>query len=322
MLVQEIPLENIDFNDERYRMSYFRDPTAVRRSVAAVGLLNPPWLWQAQAGAPYTIICGYQRLLAGRDLNQRAISARIYRADDLSALDAFRLALFDNLAVRAFNPVEKAKILQRLRQDFQMPGAEIVSQYHRLLDLPPQRAVLEDYLRLAIAPTERQIALVQDRISLPTALRLTRLAAPDAAALFRLMTELRLGVNRQREMFDWLEEIARASGRSVAQVATQPEIEALLSAGHQSPGERAESVRQLLRAWRFPHLTQQEARFQVHATALCLPPGLRLLHDPQFEDPWVRIELTFTSAPELRTAAQSLLNLADHPALRNLLDLL
>ena len=64
MIVQEIKLETVDFADERFRMSYFRDPAAVRRSVAAVGLLNPPLLWQDRDGAPYgisAVISGYWR---------------------------------------------------------------------------------------------------------------------------------------------------------------------------------------------------------------------------------------------------------------------
>src|SRR5215471_5582935 len=100
MIVQEIKLETVDFADERFRMSYFRDHAAVRQSVAAVGLVNPPLLWQDREGAPYRIICGYQRLLACRDLEQRQIPARVYRPEQLSPLAAFRMSLFDNLAVR------------------------------------------------------------------------------------------------------------------------------------------------------------------------------------------------------------------------------
>src|SRR5262249_8526659 len=159
-----------------------------------------------------------------------------------------------------------------------------LSTYHRLLGLPPQRPTMDDYFNLATLPQAMQEALLREELSLESARRLTRFPRSDAEALFRLIAALRPGVNRQRELIDWLEEIAGRLGWSMARVAQQPEIEACLNAIHLTPVQRAELVRERLRAQRFPHLVEQEERLRAQVPALGLKPPLRLTHDPPFED--------------------------------------
>src|SRR5262249_13540394 len=154
--------------------TYYRSYEALQASIAAVGLLNPPVLWQAVDGGRYVIVCGYQRLLACRDLQYPSVPAQVYRAAEKPALDAFRMNLLDNLTVRTLNPVEKAMVIRRLRLVFQVPVETILSTYHRLLGLPPQRPTMDDYFNLATLPQAMQEALLREELSLESARRLTR----------------------------------------------------------------------------------------------------------------------------------------------------
>ena len=47
----------------------------------------------------------------------------VYSAAELSAQQAFLFALHDNLGCRALNAVEKGRILLRLQQSHDQPGA-------------------------------------------------------------------------------------------------------------------------------------------------------------------------------------------------------
>ena len=96
MIIQEIALEQINFEDETFRITEQLDSVPVHDSLREIGQLNPVLLLE---GYPQkTIVCGFRRLRALTQLSQTRACARILDGNTFDSRKAFHLALWDNLS--------------------------------------------------------------------------------------------------------------------------------------------------------------------------------------------------------------------------------
>ena len=76
-----------------------------------MGLINPVILKRNQdADGGYTIVCGYQRIMACQELGQVGIEAKVI--DGLNDEEILLLVLHDNLSSRGFNEIENGIVIK------------------------------------------------------------------------------------------------------------------------------------------------------------------------------------------------------------------
>ncbi len=111
----EVALDNTDLSSEnydKYLFRYGRDSVAVEESIRKVGLINPVILKKSlDANETYSVICGYQRIMACQKLGQVSIEAKVI--DGLKDEEILLLVLHDNLSSRGFNEIQKAIVLNK-----------------------------------------------------------------------------------------------------------------------------------------------------------------------------------------------------------------
>ena len=110
MTSQVISLDEIDFENERFRISEELDSAAMLDSLREIGQLNPVLLLDTKASGK-VIICGFRRLHALRQMGRMSVLCRILEADESDPAGIYRLALWDNLSHRQLDPLEKARVL-------------------------------------------------------------------------------------------------------------------------------------------------------------------------------------------------------------------
>jgi len=151
--------------------------------------------------------------------------------------------------------------------------------------------------------------------------RWVALAADDAAALWDLVSALRLGENQARDLWEWGEEIAARDGRTLAAVfAAQPLQEALHGSGGRN--DRLKAVKAHLRRLRFPTLARTEDRLEALVGGLGLPRGVKLSLPEFLEGDEVRVEIVARDAKGLQAVATQLANAAATPACEEIFELL
>src|SRR5215471_19552707 len=144
-VLRQVLLTEIALDDDTFIVTYRPEMQALQRSIAQVGVLTPVHLRQASAQAPLQLVCGSKRLLACQQTGHTSVPALVYSAAELSAQQAFLLALHDNLGCRLLNPVEKGRILLRLQRHFGYQPDTLLQEFCALLDLPPRAETLEAY---------------------------------------------------------------------------------------------------------------------------------------------------------------------------------
>ncbi len=149
--------------------------------------------------------------------------------------------------------------------------------------------------------------------SAATTERWLRLAPADGDALLQLASDLRLGENQLRDLWDWAEEIGERDRLTLGQVLSAEPV-AAARARQLGRNDRLKGVKAALRRLRFPQLVALEDRLAELIRTLQLPRTVCITLPEQLEGDHVRIEIRADSVAAWRDAASALLAASHTPA--------
>jgi len=315
--IQTIPLEQIDLLDETFSVNYLPDLHKLRSSIQDAGLIQPVLL--REKSGEYQIICGFRRISVMKELGKSEIESRVFGEKEMDEFQLFSLSLHENLTTRGFNAVEKAIALDKLIHRFQIHRAVVINTFLPFFSLEPNEKILSTFLSLARMEDEIKTYVLKQEVSRANIRRLSALTPDDRMALFSLISALKLGENRLRELLALLEEISRRIHARLKEIAGQPEIQAILSQKELTPSQKTERVKKVLTGLRYPELNQLEKTFERKRKDLNLPPNVSLHHPPFFEGKGLKIEFQFESMEEYRGALSTLSQLVDKKEFREMI---
>ncbi len=300
-------------------MSYPAESEKIRASVGMIGVIQPIVVDGCPCSGGYKILAGFRRAYACRRIGVTTLNAYLYQVPQDNAVAAFWLALQENASHRAFNAVEKSLILTKLLTQFQCERADVVKQYLPLLDLSASGKVLDTYVRVSEFDDSMKTFLVEHELPMSVLELLGNLTPEDRQAVFAVIVELRLGVNKIKELLGHLDDIALRDGQSPTQILKDRRIQQIL-ADNALPGpQKAEQIRHIIRALRYPQFTELEQRYQQALQRLHIPRGVRVQADRFFEDDRLSVTFQFQQPAELQRIAQHLTELAQQPELAQVL---
>jgi ParB/RepB/Spo0J family partition protein len=307
--IQKIPLQQIDLSDDTFSVNYLPDLQRLRSSIKEIGLIQPVLLRKKSGG--YRIICGFRRISVMKELGKAEIESQVFEEKEMDEFQLFSLSLHENLATRGFNTVEKAIALDKLIHRFQIDPAVVIKTFLPSLSLEPNEKILTTFLSLARMEDEIKTYVLKEEVSRANIRRLSALTPDDRMALLSLLSPLKLGENRLRELLTLLEETSRRSHATVKEIAGQPDIQAILSQKELTPSQKTERVKKVLFNLRYPKMHQMEKEFEKKRMALNLPQPVSLQHSPFFEGRELKIQFQFETMEEYRSVLNVLSLLAE-----------
>ncbi len=316
--VQKIPLSEIDLTDETFSINFMPDLAKLRSSIEEIGLIQPVLLRKKHH--EYQVVCGFRRIAVLKEAGLSDVLSIVVDEKEGNDLQLFLISLHENLMTRGFNTIEKAIALDKLVRRFEVDPPQVIEKYLPLLDLEPDEKILKTYLCLVPMEDEVKRYILNEQVSRTNIRKISCLSPQERTALLSLISPLKLGENRLREILTFLEEIASREGESIQQIVRRPEIQAVLSHRALTPSQRAERIKRVLLALRYPRLEEQERRFEEKRKRLGLPPNVLVQHSPFFEGKGLKIEFRFESIAEYRSLLSSLSNLADREEFKEMIE--
>lgn len=292
---QSLPLKRLHLRDTQYRITTTDAIDKLKDSIAALGVLDPPILRQKADG--YRIVAGFRRIEACRLLGRYDIRARVL-PNDIDDATCVRLAIADNSLQRPLNLIETARALNLL--DGVAADERELSRQAAGLALPDNPSLMRKIMSLTALPAGLQTRLAAGGLALAMALELKRLDSATAESLGRLFTDLKLGLNRQRELLSLMTEIARREEKTVSELLNEPALRDLLSAPDLERSQKAGQLRSVLRCRRYPVMSAATARFQDLVRHLNLGSGVQLIPPGNFEGTTYTLAITFDRLDQLR----------------------
>lgn len=311
-----IQLEEVDWNDTSCLITYGPLPDKLILSIQTVGLIQKPLL-QRKSDGLFRIICGSRRLAVCQQLGLDPLSCEVLSIST-SPVTSLRMAIYDNIAQRGLNPVEKSLVLTKMAQHVDQP--QLVEEFMPLLDLEPSDTLCGRYLQLP--PLEEPIldAIARGTLHERIGFILSPLGREDRLAFFDFFQELPFSVSVQEELVETVVEIGQRDNFTPRQVLDSAEVNSLRRVHRRPARQRAQQIRKQLRARRAPRLTARKERFAREARDLGLPSGVRLIPPPYFEGPKWSVEFTFAGAEELAVRLRSVARLVEQTRFQRIME--
>jgi len=302
----KVALWEIDLDPGRFCMSFDFSLEQLKASIQEFGVLNPPYLMK-DSESHYTVVAGYRRLLAVRELGWSDIVCQVLH-DSYPPFKAFLLNLHDNLIQRKMNEIEKAMVLQRLTRF--VKHEQIITQFMPMLDIPANRQTLKLFLGLEELQEPIRRSVSRERLSLRVAGLMMSLGIEDRLKINELFTAFKWSFNQQWEAIQWVAEIASREGRSIEEVINDREVTEILHSNRMSNPQKLKTIVKVLKRRRFPSLMKAENEFIKGISALTLPERVKIIPPPSFEGIDYRLEIVFTKGKELRDRLEKLSHLS------------
>lgn len=298
MTFKEIELEKVELAEESFRITENFHSESLLESLREVGQLNPAIL--LERSTHFAVICGFRRVHALKILGGRKILARIFPEENGDPVKLFHLALWDNLAHRQFDPLEKARALFKLKNDFKISEDILVGRYLPMLGLPAHESVLNAYLLISEAHRDLRACLADSRLTIPSIETIAQMPEEVQRRIASLMGAIRLSASMQRKFLDVLIELAAIEGAHPGKVLDDPEAMSIAGNARLSSFQKGEKLYQFLYRKRNPRLSQAIEQFNECKKMLGLPGSITIAPDPFFENPGVRVEFQALNAEHFR----------------------
>jgi ParB family chromosome partitioning protein len=312
---QAVSPVDIDAEDLTFRITTHAGIEDLQRSIQKIGLIQPPVLVESPAG--YAIVCGFRRIAACRKLGWTRITARILD----KTIDRFKTAqisIADNALQRSLNLVETSRAL-KLLDDF-APDNQLRSEAAVALGLPISRSLAPAIKKICRLPLVVQESILRDTINLSMALELGGLEPVTAESLVRLFDQLKVGLNKQRELLLLLKEIAKRDEIDIPQLIAKKPLQEVLKAAEMDMAVKRQKVRSYLRQRRFPAITEAETDFRKWVRQLKLGNSIDLIPPKDFEGNTFSMTLRFNNRQDLGELNKKIEEIIQHPALVKILD--
>lgn len=310
-----ILLTDIDSDDQTFRITTRSDNEDLLGSLQRVGLIQPPLLIENSAG--YSIVCGFRRIAACRQSGWTRITAGILKKS-ADRFTAAQVSVADNAFQRSLNLVEISRAL-KLLDDFG-PDDPQRRNAAAALGLPTSRSVTPDIKKICRLPWPIQEAILMNTIDLSMALELGGLDPRDAEGMLWLFEQLKVGLNKQRELLLLLKEIAAREDASIPQLLDTKFLQEILKNAEIDRAVKRQKVRSYLRQRRFPAITKAESDYGRWIKQLKLGRHIDLNPPKDFEGNTFSMTLRFHNRQGLSDLKKRLDKIMQHPALSKILD--
>ena len=287
-------------------------------SIERAGVLTPPVLLPNKDDN-CIVVSGFKRIAALKQLDVKETVACVLDRHTAPGR-CIEIAVIDNTAQRQLNPVEQGRVILLLDDLYtdsdalcRAAGGLGVAVNPRAAQKLRVAAQLKPYL---------QKALLKGAVALPVALRLAEMEDQCAAErLTELIGAMGMGLNRQRELLDWLKAISRREGIGFAALIDEDRIQVLLKDPDMDIRQKRELLRRYFRQRRFPEIVKTETRFMDTVDSLRLENGIRLDPPQHFEGQAFSLTINFTSHQQLISKYQGLEKAINSSAMASLWDI-
>jgi len=312
---QAISHVDIDTKDLTFRITTRADIEDLLGSIQKTGLIQPPVLIENPGG--YAIVCGFRRIAACRKLGWTRITARILE----KSVDGFKtaqLSIADNALQRSLNLVETSRAL-KLLDDFG-PDKQQRREAAEALGLPISGSLASAVKEICGLPLPVQEGILTDTINLSMALELGGLEPLTAEGLVRLFNQLKVGLNKQRELLLLLKEISQREQITILQLISEKPLQEVLKTVEMDRAVKRQKVRSYLRQRRFPAITKAETEYRKWVKQLKLGNNINLIPPKDFEGNTFSMTLRFKNRQDLADLNKKIEKIILHPALGKILD--
>ncbi len=312
--LKTIDLSSINTEDYTFRITTEVNINDLVNSIDKLGIINLPLLIEKRSY--YIIVCGFRRIKACKSLGRRRVEAMILD-HETKMLDCIKIAVTDNAFQRPLNLVEKSRSINMLSNFFK--DSNSLAKEMSKLGLTESQSSVDKIINICHFPWAIQNAIISNTISLTMALELVKLPNDSVADFVKLFENLKLSLNKQREITTFVKEIALRDNIPILKVLKDKRLLEILNKKDFDRNQKTRKIRIYLKQRRFPALTEAEKSFEKHKKKLNLASGAKLIPPDNFEDKTYTLQFSFKNLNELKDRKAAFDSIIENPSIKKIL---
>jgi hypothetical protein len=214
-----------------------------------------------------------------------------------SEYEMFLINLYDNIAIRRFNDVEKGMILKSLMMYISREDVE--KHFIQILDIKNPREI-DILMEINELNETEKMYIANGDISVNTIRLVHGLDNRSRSVILKCISELGFNFNQQLQYIDYITDISIKEDKSITDIMDEHQFLLLLKEKDINTPQKARAMLNLLRTKRFPFLSKSEKKFMKKINRLGLPDGIKIRYPPYFEGQDYRLEIVFKDGIELK----------------------
>lgn len=318
----EVDLNNIDFDDNRYRTRYNcsvsdSELSELINSIKSVGVINPPIL--SFDSGRYVIVSGHKRLFAAKNLGIEKIFCRV---SDGSPILLYKIAITENIYTCNYSELDKSLIIRNL---FELADDKSISSVLGILNGIPAFRMNQDYIQKLIKldgiSVDVKNAISNGILSPSIALEFDFWEHKDSETLLFFLQQFKIGLNLQREFCNLIYEISKIDGAGIVSVLSTPVFTDIINSSIDVFKKR-ELVLSELRKIRYPHIEKAKRVFAEKAKKIVNNDTSILFMQPKnMESSEVSVSFSFKTMGDYKKRVRKLEEIEGNAELEDLLDI-
>jgi ParB family chromosome partitioning protein len=152
------------------------------------------------------------------------------------------------------------------------------------------------------------------------ALELDRFHPEIGQTLVKFFDQLKVGLNRQRELLLLLEEISRREEIPIQQLMAEEPLNHILENSELDRSIKRQKIRTYLRRRRFPMISKTETQYNAFVKQLKLGRNINLMPPKDFEGMTYTMTIRFDNRAELNRLKEKLEKIIRHPSFGKIID--
>lgn len=314
----EIRIDDINLNDQRFRMTNSAVTPELERSMRNLGILNSPLV--LKRGKELYLISGFRRLDVLRKLGVDRVHIRLTDTED----DFFcaRMAIADNAIQRPLNNAEQIRAIRILKQNSEK-GMTFEAMFPILcetLQITENKAYAQKLWDAETLLSDDLVYLIEnDRINLDAALALGMLEHDGQVKAGSIFARFKISLNKQNEFVHYVREISARENSSICEILD--DTERLIQKFDKTSDKNVvfASVREYLKKRRYPTMTQFEKEREELISKLRIPKGMTLKLPEYFEGSMNHITLNFKTLRDFKILIEKLEDISLKPEMKRLI---
>jgi len=292
---------------DRFRISWGRDTAKLEESIRLWGCLQPVILISPKEPE---IVHGFRRAEAALKAEVGRIPV-VYLESEPNARETFLLALELFLATDAPHPVEIAIMLRKMEEWFKRD--DIIDRLFPRLGLAQSSILYRRYRAIEEMPLSARQALAEETLDASCVPLLQRLSTEDREPAVDLLLRLRPTKSMQKEMLEYLHDVAMRDGVSVGELAEEEAVRRILNREPANLPQQRDAFRAWLKMKRFPVLQKSKDAFERACRELSTGDQLQLMPPPYYEGNRYELRLSFRNPEEFFRQMERLEHWKDQP---------
>ena len=314
-IFESVPIKSIDVDDQLTSFSLGIPAASLQKSIEEIGVIHPVTL--APLDNCFRIVCGHRRVKIASQLKTNEIPARILDPAP-SEESMLMLNLSENQFLHHYSDIEKGFILSKLCE-VNVPEIRIIEKYMPMLGLEKSKKLLGDYLSANQLTTGLKTLLHEMNVPLRTSSVFFNWSNESILSAESFFSALRPGINKWRDLLEWVEEISTRDETTPSDLFELPELQSILSQNDLAPNVRYDRIRQIFHSKRYPILSGLRVRLAKALDALKLDDKTKIHVQDSFESDEIRIEMKFRTREEFVSQVEKLVRASDSEALDELI---